>query len=176
MPSPRRCARSCASPSTARAGACPRSGGDPKTPTLTPPPTRRSLPACRRSRVRLFTGAHSPHQACSPAQLPRPVEMLAPSPAPTTPSRRHGTPDQNAYRFVGRPDLAQSCRSRREASFFLGALSLASTVGGIEPEAAFMFKTQPQPGWDRTVSYRFPEIDAQRSSAGGGSSATSTPW
>jgi len=32
----------------------------------------------------------------------------------------------------------------------------------LEPGAAFMFKTQPLPGWDGTVSCRFLEIAAQR--------------
>jgi uncharacterized protein YndB with AHSA1/START domain len=37
-------------------------------------------------------------------------------------------------------------------------------VVGLELErgAAFMFKTQPQPGWDGTVNCRFVEIEAQR--------------
>jgi uncharacterized protein YndB with AHSA1/START domain len=32
----------------------------------------------------------------------------------------------------------------------------------LEPGAAFAFQTQPQPGWDGTVSCRFLEIEAQR--------------
>lgn len=32
----------------------------------------------------------------------------------------------------------------------------------LEPEAAFTFKTQPQPGWDGTVNCRFREIEPQR--------------
>jgi uncharacterized protein YndB with AHSA1/START domain len=32
----------------------------------------------------------------------------------------------------------------------------------LEPGAAFMFKTQPYPGWDGTVNCRMVEIDPQR--------------
>lgn len=32
----------------------------------------------------------------------------------------------------------------------------------LEPGAAFMFRTKPQPGWDGTVSCRFVEIEPQR--------------
>src|SRR6266446_8409858 len=32
----------------------------------------------------------------------------------------------------------------------------------LEPGAAFTFKTQAYPGWDRTVNCRFVEIEAQR--------------
>jgi len=32
----------------------------------------------------------------------------------------------------------------------------------LEPGAKFMFKTQPQPGWDGIVNCRFLEIEAQR--------------
>jgi uncharacterized protein YndB with AHSA1/START domain len=32
----------------------------------------------------------------------------------------------------------------------------------LEPEAAFTFKAQPQPGWDGIVNCRFLEIEAQR--------------
>jgi uncharacterized protein YndB with AHSA1/START domain len=32
----------------------------------------------------------------------------------------------------------------------------------LEPEAAFTFKAQPQPGWDGAVKCRFLEIEAQR--------------
>ncbi|HEX5139037.1 MAG TPA: SRPBCC domain-containing protein [Planctomycetota bacterium] len=32
----------------------------------------------------------------------------------------------------------------------------------LEPEAAFTFKTQPQPGWDGTVNCRLLEIEAGR--------------
>ena len=32
----------------------------------------------------------------------------------------------------------------------------------LEPEAAFTFKAQPQPGWDGAVNCRFLEIEAQR--------------
>jgi uncharacterized protein YndB with AHSA1/START domain len=32
----------------------------------------------------------------------------------------------------------------------------------LEPEAAFTFKAQPQPGWDGTVNCRFLEIEAHR--------------
>jgi uncharacterized protein YndB with AHSA1/START domain len=32
----------------------------------------------------------------------------------------------------------------------------------LEPGAAFIFKTQPQPGWDGIVNCRFVEIEAQR--------------
>lgn len=32
----------------------------------------------------------------------------------------------------------------------------------LEPGAAFMFRTQPYPGWDGTVHCRFVEIEAQR--------------
>jgi uncharacterized protein YndB with AHSA1/START domain len=32
----------------------------------------------------------------------------------------------------------------------------------LEPGAAFMFKTQPYPGWDGTVNCRFVEIEAHR--------------
>ena len=32
----------------------------------------------------------------------------------------------------------------------------------LEPGAAFMFKTQPHPGWDGTVNCRVVEIEAQR--------------
>jgi uncharacterized protein YndB with AHSA1/START domain len=32
----------------------------------------------------------------------------------------------------------------------------------LEPGAAFMFTTQPYPGWDGTVNCRFVEIEAQR--------------
>ncbi len=32
----------------------------------------------------------------------------------------------------------------------------------LEPGAAFMFKTQPHPGWDGTVNCRFLEIEPQR--------------
>ena len=32
----------------------------------------------------------------------------------------------------------------------------------LEPGAAFMFKTQPYPGWDGTVNCQFIEIEAQR--------------
>ena len=32
----------------------------------------------------------------------------------------------------------------------------------LEPGAAFLFKTQPQPGWDGRVSCRMLEIEAQR--------------
>ena len=32
----------------------------------------------------------------------------------------------------------------------------------LEPGAAFMFKTQPHPGWDGTVNCRILEIEAQR--------------
>lgn len=32
----------------------------------------------------------------------------------------------------------------------------------LAPGAAFMFKTQPYPGWDGTVSCRFLEVDAHR--------------
>lgn len=32
----------------------------------------------------------------------------------------------------------------------------------LEPGAAFMFKTQPYPGWDGTVNCRILEIEAQR--------------
>ena len=32
----------------------------------------------------------------------------------------------------------------------------------LEPGAAFMFKTQPYPGWDGTVHCQFVEIEAQR--------------
>jgi uncharacterized protein YndB with AHSA1/START domain len=32
----------------------------------------------------------------------------------------------------------------------------------LEPEVAFMFKAQPQPGWDGIVNCRFLEIEAQR--------------
>jgi uncharacterized protein YndB with AHSA1/START domain len=32
----------------------------------------------------------------------------------------------------------------------------------LEPGAAFIFKTQPYPGWDGTVNCRFIEIEAQR--------------
>ncbi len=32
----------------------------------------------------------------------------------------------------------------------------------LEPGAAFLFKTQPHPGWDGTVNCRILEIDAQR--------------
>src|SRR6476619_379494 len=32
----------------------------------------------------------------------------------------------------------------------------------LEPGAAFMFRTQPYPGWDGTVNCRFLEIEAHR--------------
>ena len=32
----------------------------------------------------------------------------------------------------------------------------------LDPGAAFVFKAQPQPGWDGTVNCRFLEIEAQR--------------
>ena len=32
----------------------------------------------------------------------------------------------------------------------------------LEPEAAFTFKAEPQPGWDGTVNCRFLEIEAHR--------------
>src|SRR6266508_1989950 len=32
----------------------------------------------------------------------------------------------------------------------------------LEPGTAFMFKTQPYPGWDGTVNCRFVEIEAHR--------------
>ena len=40
---------------------------------------------------------------------------------------------------------------------------LLSVVGlKLEPGAAFVFKTQPHPGWDGTVNCRFLEIEPQR--------------
>jgi uncharacterized protein YndB with AHSA1/START domain len=34
--------------------------------------------------------------------------------------------------------------------------------GKLEPGAAFMFKTQPQPGWDGTVSCQMRELEEQK--------------
>ena len=39
---------------------------------------------------------------------------------------------------------------------------LPVTGFGLEPDTAFMFRTQPYPGWDGTVSCRMLEIEAQR--------------
>ena len=45
----------------------------------------------------------------------------------------------------------------------------------LEPGAAFMFRTQPYPGWDGTVSCRFSRSRSTGSSATRGPCRSSTP-
>ena len=74
---------------------------------------------------------------------------------------RRGQTDSISFEFDLRHSPEKVWRALTDPAL-LGEWLLPVFDLALEPDAAFLFKTQPYPGWDGTVNCRMLEIEAQR--------------